>query len=490
MEGARDRAARGSLLTGPGKHAFDGTSPRAFSQAFSARKGSPPQRRICYQTRVRILRSRRLVHGLIGAVVFLAVAGLYWLENAGRGAQILTNSEYWFRDSILTLWGRYNPPDDRLVFLGIDDASRGLSGLDLKNLPPGSPEYHALALMTAREGDWSREIYALLCERLLTDGKARAVVFDLVFDKPGAGDDRFGEVLRQFPDKIVLGSDLVLETLGAGQQSWSWDIPATTIIPESSPDHPWVGYVKFNFWPEFKGIVRRAQYQVTLEQLLGGDPPDDGGASAPSSLALRTATKLGPVKLSQPFQPHLFRYTGPPGTFPVIPMYQVFKPDYWQMNLDNGGLFRDKVVLVGAFGSIVQDEKPTPFGIMPGPEIHLNAINALLHDEFLHELPPWIGNLLIALAVVAAWLLTVLVKRTWLRLAAFVSLAAAYLISVLLAHDHAGTIALAIPPFLAFWGRRGLFLCVRFHSREARKTPHPPHARSLCLERRRARSAR
>ena len=45
---------------------------------------------------------------------------------------------------------------------------------------------------------------------------------------------------------------------------------------------------------------------------------------------------------------------------------------------------------------------------MPGPEIHLNSINALLHNAFLRELPPWTGDLLIACAIIAAWLLTVL----------------------------------------------------------------------------------
>jgi adenylate cyclase len=397
---------------------------------------------------VRILRSRRLAHALIGVVVFLGVAGLYWLENAGRGEWVLNNWEYGFRDNTLTVGGRLNPPDSRLVFLGIDNASRSLSSLDLQNLfpdiSPDSPDYHALTLMTA-PWPWSREVYALLCERLLTAG-ARAVVFDVVFSQPGNGDDAFQDALRRFPDRIVLGSDLVLETIGPGQQALAWGIPATSIIPDSSPDHPSVGYVALR--GEFNGIVRRAQYRATLEQLQGGVLPDEGVKSAPSSLALRAATKLGPVNLSRPFQPHLFRYTGPPGTYPVVPLYQVFA--YWKRHFDNGAAVRDKVVLVGAAGSIFHDEFATPFGLMPGPEIHLNSINALLHHAFLRELPPWTGDLLIAFAVVAAWLLTVLVKKTWLRLAAFVLLGAGYLFSIKLAYDHADTIVLAIPPVLAF----------------------------------------
>lgn len=392
-----------------------------------------------------------MAHALIAVVVFLAAAGLYRLENTGPGVRILNNGEYWFRDNILTVEGRHNLHDSRLVFLGLDDASRTLSSIDLKTFfrgsSPDTPEYHALDLMTARF-PWSREVYALLCERLLTAG-ARAVVFDMTFPQPAPGDDAFQNALRRFPERIVLGSNLVLETIGpGGEQSWAWNIPATSILPDSSPEHPSVGYVVLPV--EFKGIIRRALYHTTLEQWLGEPPPHDGAESAPASLALRAATKLERINLSQPFERHLFRYTGPPGTFPVVPMFQVFVPEYWQRNFESGAWFRDKVVLVGPAGSITHDEQPTPFGVMPGSEIHLNMLNALLHQSFLRELPPWTGDLLIALEVVAAWLLTILVKKTWLRLAAFVLLGATYLIAIKFAHDHADTIVLAIPPFLAF----------------------------------------
>jgi adenylate cyclase len=396
---------------------------------------------------VRLFRSRRLVHALIGVIVFLAVAGLYHLENAGWSAPILNSWEYGFRDNTLTVRGRLNPPDSRLVFLGIDNASRSLTDLDLQNfsrdLAPDSTEYRALTLMTV-PFPWSREVYALLCERLLTAG-ARAVVFDVVFDSPRPGDDALQSVLNRFPERIVMASNLVLETIGPGQQAWAWSTPANSIIPDASPEHPAIGFV--NFWPGLNGVVRSAQYQTTLERLQGATPSDEGEKSAPAALALRAATRYGPVNLSRPFEPHLFRYSGPPGTYPPVPLYQIFA--YWERNFGNGAAIRDKIVLVGPSGSIAHDESATPFGMMPGPEIHLNSINALLHHAFLHELPPWAGDLLIACAFIAAWLLTVLVKKTWLRLAAFVLLGGAYLFAIKLAYDHADTIVLAIPPVLA-----------------------------------------
>ena len=389
---------------------------------------------------MRTLRSRRLVHALIALGVFLIVAGLFWLDNTGRGPRILKHWEYGFRD-MLSREGRLTPPDSRLVFLGRDSDAM-IQSDDLSfyaDVPP--QDLRALTLMTAR-WPWSYEVWALLCERLLTGG-ARTVVLDIVFWQSDKGEDAFRSVLQKFPDRIVLASDLA-----QGQQVKAWRLPATGILPDASPEHPAIGYD--TLFGDFDGKLRRAQYQTTLEQLVGGIEPDEKAGAVPTSLALRAATKLEPVSLSQPFRRHLFRYTGPPGTFPVVSMSEVFA--YWVTNCQNGARFRGKVVMVGDSGSILHDETNTPFGTMPGPEVHLNAINALLHHQFLRELPPWIGNLLIALAVVAAWLLTILVKKTWLRAIAFLLLAAGYISSVILAYNRADTVVLAIPPSLAFFG--------------------------------------
>jgi adenylate cyclase len=295
---------------------------------------------------------------------------------------------------------------------------------------------------------WSREVYALLCERLLTAG-ARAVVFDMTFPQPGPGDDAFREALRKFPGQIVLGNDFVVETIGpGGEQALAWSIPSTSIIPDSLPEHPSVGYVVFP--ADFNSVIRKIQYQTTLDQIVPEAPSTDGTASAPSSLAFRIASKLKPIELPEPFEPRLFRYAGPAGTFPAVPLFQIFVPNRWQQNFQNGAWFRDKVILVGAEGSIAHDELKTPFGVMPGPEVHLNAANALVHQAFLQEQPASAAYLLIASAVIAAWLLTAFVKQTWLRAGAFVLLGLGYLYSVYFIYNHADKIVPAIPPVLAF----------------------------------------
>ena len=394
---------------------------------------------------MRLLRSRRLVHALIAVGVFLAIAGLHALDDIGWALPFLRSGEYWFRDNMLAVRGRHCPLDDRLAFVGIDSASRSLSPGELElysDLPPD--RFRALTLMTAR-WPWSYEVYALLCERLLGEGKARAVIFDILMWQSDPGEKKFRDVLEKFPDRIVLISNYDRQTIGQGRTAMAWTLPSPTLLPDASPYYRGIGYN--TLIRDVDGKIRRTLYQG-LEYLEGDLQATQGIKDASSSLAMRAAEKLGPVELSQPFEPHLFRYTGPPWTFPMFPLFEIFA--FWETNLKNGAPFKDKVVVVGDSWTIVHDEQPTPFGTMPGPEIHLNAINALLHHAFLQELPAWAGYLLIALAVAVAWLLTVLVTKTWLRVGAFLLLAVGYLYSVYFIYNQADRIVLAFPPVLAF----------------------------------------
>ena len=408
--------------------------------------------------------SRRFVHALICGLVFAAIAGFYQLEQRGYAGRVLTRWEYRFRDA-LTVSGRYNPPDPRLVFLGIDSTSLGLTNLDLQTLyakvPPESAERRALSLMAAG-WPWSREVYGLLIERLLQAG-ARGVVLDLLLPKPGQGDEVLAATLRRFPARVVLGANFVSEVIGPGREAWAIDLPTNSVLAEASPQNPTVGYV--NFWPGLNGVVRAAHYYTTLDQLEGAPSPNLVRPDVPASLAVRAARWLGFKELPEPFQPHLIRFSGPVGTFVPIPLYQVFVPDYWQRNFAGGALLRDKVIVIGPAGNWAHDEHLTPFGLMPGPELHLQSLNALIHHAFLREWPAGTVYLTIALATLAAWLLTVAIANTWLRLTSFVLLAAGFLFAVKLAHDYANSVVLGIPPLLAF-GVGGLVSFIYDYTRE------------------------
>ncbi len=61
----------------------------------------------------------------------------------------------------------------------------------------------------------------------------------------------------------------------------------------------------------------------------------------------------------------------------------------------------NQILMVGAYAKgMAADEKPTPYGLMYGIEVHANALNTILMDNFIHRAPVWL-DLLVLLLVVA-----------------------------------------------------------------------------------------
>jgi adenylate cyclase len=177
---------------------------------------------------------------------------------------------------------------------------------------------------------------------------------------------------------------------------------------------PRVAYT--NFWPDEDDVVRRAQYRVTFDQVQGSPPEVDSERFF--SLAARAAEKMGAASsIPDDLESHEIRFTGfPRQGFPPHSVFEIFVPQYWQHNYHNGEFFRGKVVVVGAEGNWQHDEHQTPLGLMPGPELHLNSLNAALHHEFIRELSPATASLATALAAISAVALSLLCRSPWLRL--------------------------------------------------------------------------
>ncbi len=71
-------------------------------------------------------------------------------------------------------------------------------------------------------------------------------------------------------------------------------------------------------------------------------------------------------------------------------------PSKWRPTL----AVKDKILMVGAFAAgVAEDEKPTPLGIMYGIEMHANALNTILMDNFIHQAPAWLDVVILAAAV-------------------------------------------------------------------------------------------
>ncbi len=343
---------------------------------------------------------------LICALSTVLVAGVVVAAGRVPGFGWLPRWELQFRD-LLSRHGKRNPPDPQLLFLGIDNDSVSLEERDLATLfadvPHDSPEYRALTLM-ARQWPWPREVYALVLDRLHLAG-ARLVIFDLLFIKPAPDDDIFRQALDRYRDQVIIGSNFVPQTLPDGMEAWTQVLPSDSLVPQAEPLDPRVAFV--NFWPNpADGLIRQARFRVTAEGVSSRKP--DIHSENFLSVAARALTQIGQGRKvpPQPDSDWIFRYTAPPGEgFHPLPIYQLFVPKYRKANFGDGQVFRDKIVIIGATGDWQHDVQETPFGRMDGAELQLNAINALLHGDFLKETTLVENILLVVVAGVAAWLL-------------------------------------------------------------------------------------
>ena len=149
-------------------------------------------------------------------------------------------------------------------------------------------------------------------------------------------------------------------------------------------------------------------------------------ATALRSMALLAVEKSGlPVPAVADDRPRHLRFAGPPGTFKPHSIYEIFVPRYWRANYGSGRFFDGKIVVIGSCGNWQHDEHATAFGLMPGPEVHLNAMNSLLIGDFITDLSAW-PRRLVVFAAALVLLLSALVRRPFLRLLACLALAACW----------------------------------------------------------------
>jgi adenylate cyclase len=352
----------------------------------------------------------------------------------------LQKAEFYWRD-FLAVRGHKAPVDPSLVFLGMDKASVQLEQL----FPDELASSRALVLM--KQGyPWSREVWALAQERLMAAG-AKLVIFDLLFPQPDkAGDPLFKETISRYHDRTVLACDLVFKRVGAGRRA-GIDLPVSTLVEPTEPLHPSIGFD--TLWPDSDGVVRRVPFVTTLPELENIPPlPFDERYESITARALR---QLGRPELIPNSQPRLFRFAGPAGTFPSRSIYEIFVPKLWTANYADGAFFKDKIVIIGPEGSWSHDEHPTPFrlqgGLMAGPEIHLQALNAALRGEFLREFTRGQEVLAFLLAGLLAFLVS-LMPAAWLRMVIVLAAVGICAFIGMLLYDRAGLFIPFVGPAL------------------------------------------
>src|SRR5881409_2276254 len=299
------------------------------------------------------------------ALICFFWTGLIFVGHFFSAAPFLSapwRGEQSFED-LLRREGRKTIPPRDFVFLGLDQSTLQLPPMTAEEIASN----RAFQLLTERPYPWSREVWALLLDRLFAAG-ARLVLFDLIFSPPNDGDPAFHAALGRYRDKVVLGANFDMQNADQPQEV----TPNNTVIPPPQLLDDRVGFV--NFWPDpIDGKIRAVTYRLTDRQ-LDGLPPHPS-EEIYESLSARALTKIGHGSdVPNDFRGHMIRFTAL-DAFEPRALYEIFDPKFWHANYADGAFFKDKIVMVGPSAQVEHDVVDTPMSPATfGPTLHLQVM--------------------------------------------------------------------------------------------------------------------
>lgn len=290
---------------------------------------------------------------------------------------------------------------EEIVILAIDEPS-----LDQGAFYTESPnEFAELAPLAS--WPWQRTSYAIAIERLL-DAGAKSIALDLVFDAPSswgeADDQQLLEAFEASEGRVTIAASYEDQVLAEGQGTMTQLIEP---LPKFRIDAVHIGFI--NFWRELNGKIHRLSTDFPL--MFAEFYPDQAeyfqrlSQEVPSFDQATLASANLDISLPRG---HDIYYYGGNGTFPRVSFWTVIDSQTWQQHVQND-TFRDKIVLVGPTATLLQDIHDTPMGMMPGVEVHANAVATLLKQRAIaHLLPnPYMrGLFVLGITVVAGILIS------------------------------------------------------------------------------------
>lgn len=249
----------------------------------------------------------------------------------------------------------------------------------------------------------SREAYARLLD-VLARGGARWVVLDLVFDLPRAPaeDSALARALRRHPNTTLAGQlpERVIESSVGGEMQVLAGKEQVRPLDAFLTANPRWGVVLNR--EDADGVVRR--YRAAWRDLAG----QSRLALGPRALADMGWLDTAMLESAPWNDPRGFRirYAGGPRSFPFVSLEKAADDSSWispteeawgeRLNLadslTDAGVFRDKIVLVGATARTLQDIYKIPGGSaasMSGVELHAHAIATLLSRRSVADPPRW-----------------------------------------------------------------------------------------------------
>ena len=203
---------------------------------------------------------------------------------------------------------------------------------------------------------WSRTVHAQLVEKV-AEQQPKSVFLDILFTEPSAAhaDDALAKAFKK-------SNNVVLPVLLAPKHGSVLDLSDLSNIDVYDPipllsQAVVVGHVGNQ--PDWDSIIRNTQMNLQVD-----------GRALYNVMALMAKT--------QPADNHLLiPYRGEAGQFQHYSYIDVLEGRISPL------AFKDRYVLIGASASGLGDINKTPFGLMPGVEIHANILSAILKNDFI-----------------------------------------------------------------------------------------------------------
>lgn len=243
-----------------------------------------------------------------------------------------------------------------------------------------------------------------ILDSLLRDLEGSAPVKSVDTNNDGEVDDSYF-VVHKYRDHFLpaITLSLALEYFNKDLEDIEIILGEYIRIPEpqffDTQEGAWVPYEIQTAAPEFDAdgnITEAAKTRVVEEIKI---PIDEQGDMLINFMGPPSFSSPG-ARQTFPVRSYLGYASNPPGP----------DPNNWPRTraLDN------KIIMVGSFTrGMAADHKPTPYGLMYGVEVHANALNTILMDNFLHHVPFWVDLAILAGLVLVIAFLSSRLSTAW-----------------------------------------------------------------------------
>lgn len=191
--------------------------------------------------------------------------------------------------------------------------------------------------------------------------------------------------------------------------------------------------IKEPVYDEEGHIIEEGEYQVVNDIKI---PIDENGAMLVNFMGRPSYATAG-QRQTFPVRSYSGYASNPPGEDPAR----------WPKTRALG----NKIVMVGAFArGVADDQKPTPFGLMYGVEIHANALNTILMSNFITNVPYLIDILILVFMVMLISFISSRLSSIWAFIVTILVIATLFIVSSIVFDDNSILINFTAPAIATF----------------------------------------